>query len=277
MLDWQQKIEKDDLKNAELDRDIKQKIKQKTASEFEKVIGYEFQRKDLLEGALKHTSIRGAMFEFLEFVGDRVLGLVISTLLIEESHMMDLNSSIKAKAEKQSKDGRQIKDLANTYAKLVSTKMLVEIGRAWKLQNHLKHNIQVLSDKVYADAVESIIGAIYLDSGFEKAREFIYTWWQKFLSISTNLEPKMQLQEFAQSKGLGVPIYETTNVTGPDHMRIYTIKVSVAGFCDAIANGSSKHEASKNAAVEMLKNIAKSKERKISNACDDLENIFKQT
>jgi|GEM_PF-939090 len=227
-------------------------------SGFEELIGYEFKDKNLLTGALKHTSVHGNLFEFLEFLGDRVVGLSVSTLLIKKFKILPKNAG---KNPILDKNDREIKDLANNYAKLVSTPTLMEIGRFWQVEKFLQHNIQSLSDKVLADVAEAVLGAIYLDGGFQKASEIVANWWGK-LDVQAGLEPKMQLQEFVQSLGLGVPEYETIEVSGPDHQRVYQIQVTAANLGSAIGFGGSKHAASKDAAAKLLAILAKNRKIK---------------
>ena len=203
---------------------------------------YQFRDKSLLNSALTHpsaqTHISKHLFEHLEFLGDRILALAVANMLYD-------------------KHFDSIKTLASKHAKLVSTECLEQIALQWNIPKILKHEIESLSKKVLADAVEAIIGAIYLDSDYATAQEVVQTYWKQFLNIQA-IEAKMELQEFAQSKGL-MAEYSTIDERGADHNKIYIVEVSLANFGKATGKGSSKHAASKEAAKNMLSRLKNGK------------------
>lgn len=202
---------------------------------------YKFKDKQLLQLATIHPSAQNAVnfssttginkFEQLEFLGDRILGLAVAELLYETCH--------------------EIKEIASKHAKLVSSECVAQIACDWQLDRLLQHEITLLSKKVLADATEAMLGAIYLDSSYKIVAKIIQTHWKKFLRMNSR-EPKMVLQEWAQSKNFGVPVYETIGAVGKDHDKVYTMQVIVANKWKAIGEGSSKQEASKQAARNLL-------------------------
>ena len=204
-------------------------------SELEKTIDYKFNNKKLLKDAITHTSFGITDFQTLEFLGDRVLGLIVATLLIEDPKYKD------------------IKKLANQFSVLVSANFLIQIAQKWAVDKFLKHSIENVSQKVFVDCVEAIIGAIYLDCGYEKTSQLLSILWQDVVHKSF-VEPKMWLQEFSQSKGIGVPSYEYREYVESGKI-IYEAIVDVKNFGKAFASGSSKHEASKNAAQKLMKKL----------------------
>lgn len=204
-------------------------------SAIEKKLGYIFQDKTLCIDALTHPSARlDTRFELLEFLGDRVLALCTANIL-------------------QTKN-ETIKQIARKHASLVSTACIKKVAEEWNMKKILQHEIQKLSDKVLADAVEAILGAVFADAGYEAAHNIIERFWQKFMGTDA-IEPKMQLQELAQSKKLGIPKYELITTSGADHDKSYKVSVVVDNLGSGIGIGKSKHEASKNAAINLLSKL----------------------
>lgn len=213
----------------------------------EKNLGYKFLNDILLYSALCHPSSKNKQktehlnFEYLEFLGDRVLGLCVAQML---------------------KKLEPIKEIARKHATLVSTQILAKIGHELEIEKHLQHEMQSVSKKVLADATEAIIGALFLDSNLAKAQEIIEKFWNPFL-YTCKPEPKMQLQEFAQ-KGGELPVYEVINMQGTDNEKIYTIAVKITIDKKEFKGegaGRSKQEASKNAAQNLLQQIGLIHER----------------
>jgi ribonuclease-3 len=205
----------------------------------EQTLEYTFKDKNLLQEALNHPSFKDGMFEKLEFLGDRVLGLVMAEILY--------------------KTDNKIKSIAGKFSNLVSADILSVIAKSWKVEEYLNHEIDIiLSNKVLADVCESIIGAVYLDGGYFSAYELVSKFWKSLIESNDFIDPKMHLQEISQSKKLGVPIYSLINTSGPAHLPEYEIRVEISNLGSGIGKGKSKQEASKNAAMDLLKTIIKS-------------------
>ena len=196
---------------------------------------YKFKNQELINSALTHPSAQKKqpkyLFEHLEFLGDRVLGLSVASMLYAQNL-------------------KSIKMLACKHARFVSGEFLAQIAEKWELKKLLKHEIESISQKVLADAVEAVIGAIYLDSNYETAAEIIEETWKQFINIKTT-EPKMELQELTQKKCI-TPTYETIDEAGYDHEKIYTVKVKAGNIGSATGKGRSKQAASKQAAINLL-------------------------
>lgn len=210
----------------------------------EKNINYEFKDKKLLIDAISHSSIKkfSIPFERLEFLGDRILGVVIAEYIFKE-----------------------FKDDEGSMAKMHSAfvcanacrQIAIAIGLDKVLKtagDHLKTNKTVL-----ADAMESLLGAIFVDSSYENVQNIIITLWNNLFTSydATDQEPKTQLQELVQAKTGGTPVYELISVTGPDHMPVFS--VSVTGLEKTVtAIGNSKKIAETNAAKILLAELKNS-------------------
>lgn len=202
----------------------------------EKKIGYFFKNKALLDNALTHPSYKTSYFQSLEFLGDRVLGLIASEMIFSSQVC--------------------IKTLAQEFSNLVSTNALVKIADFWEVDKYFKHKIQCLSSKVLADIVEAIIAAIYLDSDLKTIKRILCSLYEKKVSISQKaIEPKMRLQELSQAKLLGLPVYTLEKEEEHNNVKQYTIKVEVSTLGIAFGVASSKHQASKIAAQNLLDKI----------------------
>jgi len=218
----------------------------------EQSLGYCFKNPALLERALTHRSaVSGnqrrdldhnhSSNERLEFLGDRVLGLVIADMLLT--------------TYPEEPEG----DLAPRYAALVRAETLAHVASRITLERYLnfamgKGGKTEIRPVMLSDACEAVIGALYLDGGLGTATEFIASHWTE-LMIAETLPPrdsKTILQEWAQSNGLPLPRYTTVKVTGPDHKPLFSIQVSVDGFSKVTATGPSKQIASQSAATIFL-------------------------
>ncbi len=216
---------------------------------FEANLNYQFKNPSLLIKALTHPSAlppgQGADFERLEFLGDRVLGLVIATWLFE----------------KFPKDSEG--NLAARFANLVRKEALLKVASTIKLEGVMvmKHETSSSQKKrletLLADGCEALMGALYLDGGLEVAQVFIHHFWGPLLE--ENLLPpqdsKSALQEWVQSQGKKHPHYKLISSSGPAHAPDFLVEVSVEGLTPACGKGSSKRLAEKDAAQEMLKII----------------------
>lgn len=216
--------------------------------ELETRIGHTFENSDLLKTALTHSST-GAdnNYERLEFLGDRVLGLVIAELLYARFP--------------EEKEG----DLARRLAALVQGSFLakrsieLELGQYIAFSEGEAHAGGAENEHILADVFESLIGALYLDAGFEKCQALIHELWENNLEVMKEppLHPKTRIQEWAQSLGLPLPAYEIVEQTGPDHAPVFKVAITVSGYDIMLAEGKSRQVAEKEAArvfLNMLEN-----------------------
>lgn len=200
----------------------------------------------LFERALTHGSHGRETYERLEFLGDRVLGLVIASWLYE-----------RFPNEPEGKMSRR-------YNALVARETCAEIGRALDLPRYIRLGRQAredhaqMSDNVIGDVVEAMIGAFYFDGGLERAEAFVRTQWSPFLEDQQRapVHPKSGLQEHAAEKKLGVPVYELVSRFGPHHSPRFRVKVSLGRHGEAEAEGDSKQEAETAAAAALLEKIS---------------------
>jgi ribonuclease-3 len=199
----------------------------------------------MFERALTHGSFGGETYERLEFLGDRVLGLVIAAWLYE-----------RYPSEPEGKMSRR-------YNALVTRETCAEVGRAIDLPRHIRLGKQAredhanLSDNVVGDVVEALIGALYLDAGIERAQAFVRRHWAPFLDDQKRapMHPKSRLQEVAAARNLGVPVYEILSRFGPHHAPRFRVQVSLGRHGEAEAEGDSKQEAEKEAASLLLEKL----------------------
>lgn len=205
----------------------------------ERDIGYEFQDPDLIAHALTHSSTgRDVNYERLEFLGDRVLGLIIASILYEKFP--------------DEPEG----DLAKRLAALVEGRHLAKMARKIELGSYIdfsKAEEQAggrNNDNILADVFESLIGALYLDGGLPPCSRLIETLWSdSFYEMKKPPQhPKTVLQEWLQSKGLPLPVYEMAGQEGPDHAPVFRIRLSIDGYAGIEAQGRSRQEAEREAA-----------------------------
>jgi ribonuclease-3 len=210
--------------------------------------GYTFSNTDLLEQALTHRSAGRVNNERLEFLGDSILGFVITEKLYVS--FPDAPEGV----------------LTRLRANLVKRETLARLARGLELGAlvHLGPGERKSGgwrrDSILANTLESIIGAIYLDSGFEQCSRFILTLYQDLLNEqtmqSTAKDPKTVLQEWLQSRKLPLPVYQVIAEQGEAHQRIFTVNCEVTGLGYQIsANGHSKRIAEQAAAAMLLKKI----------------------
>ena len=216
--------------------------------ELEKAVGHRFKSQGLLEIALTHASMRGGKRahndnERLEFIGDRVLGLAIAELLSEQ--FPDASEG----------------ELARRYNRLVRGETCAKIARALSLGKHL-----ILSESeagsggrskntILADAMEALLGAIFLDAGFDTARTAVRRLWtspSEELQSTARPDAKSALQEWAQGQGLALPLYIEIARKGPDHAPRFTSEVRISGKRSARGEGASKRAAEQAAAKALL-------------------------
>ncbi len=210
-------------------------------SDLEKKIGYTFRDGDKLSRALIHASMGAghANNERLEFLGDRVLGLCVAEMLLV--------------AFPQDSEG----DLAKRHTALVQQNALLDVAHIWGLSASMTHLPGALTPAVEADAVEAVIGAAFLDGGYASAVQIVRSFWQPLLDKykAPPVDPKSQLQEWAQEKGLPLPVYNVKSRSGSDHAPVFDIEVVIKGYAPASARAPSKRAAEKEAAILFLQNL----------------------
>lgn len=206
-------------------------------------LDYTFKDKKLLELALTQSGVDAKHNnERLEFVGDRVLGLSVAQMLYE----MYPNEA----------EG----ELARRHATLVSTNTLAIVAKKIELESDLHHGHMTGGkiNHILANAMEAILGAIFLESGFETARDVILNIWRDLAAaeIVVPKDAKTALQEYVQKQGSGaLPVYEYSEPTGASHNPEFTVTVTALGK-SATGVGSSKKNASLDAAEKLLKSLA---------------------
>jgi ribonuclease-3 len=208
-------------------------------------LGHEASDRKLFELALTHSSVGRDSYERLEFLGDRVLGMVIARALYERY------------------PGEPEGDLSRRYNALVDRETCAEIGRELGipalvlLGKQAREDGASQSENVVGDVVEALIGALLLDAGLDPAERFILRSWEPYLDSQRRApeHPKSALQELAAARGCKPPEYEVVSRTGAHHAPRFTIRVSVGRLGEAMAEGSSKQEAETAAAAELLSQL----------------------
>lgn len=222
-----------------------------TLDEFCKIIFYQFSSNDLLEEALTHPSLskeRKSNFNYqrLEFMGDKVLSMVITEFLIKQYP--------------NEKEG----ELSRRHAVLVSGEVLSKIAKEIKVDEVLQMSSGEFNlggrdnKKNLENALEAIIAAIYLDSGYNEARDFIMKFWQYYLTkdIEPPKDPVSKLQEIVQLQSKELPQYNIEKIGGSDHKPEFCAVVKILYLNqDFKANGSSKKEAQKRVAQLALETM----------------------
>tara|TARA_Y100000590_G_scaffold443253_1_gene572428 strand:+ start:2115 stop:2780 length:666 start_codon:yes stop_codon:yes gene_type:complete len=209
----------------------------------ENFLKIKFKNKSLIVAALTHKSANQEKNnEKLEFLGDRVIGLVLSQKLFD----LYPNES----------EGV----LDKRFASLVKRKTCCDIAWSLGLQNYIitgnvKKKVTKLDEKILSDCCEAVIGAIFIDRGFYFVKDFILKIWKKKIDQSdvTILDPKTKLQEYSLKNFKKLPIYRLQSSSGPRHNPIYKINVSIIGSKEFLGIGSSKQEAQQDGANKLLK------------------------
>lgn len=215
-------------------------------------IGYSFADPALLATALTHGSLGrrrrapAENYERLEFVGDRVLGLVVAERLYEMFPSEDEGA------------------MAKRFAALVQRETVAEVGRALGLAAHMRLSKAEEAaggrdnTAIIADCCEALIGALFIDGGLEAARSFVLPRWTPLIEADAQPpeEAKTALQEWAQGRGLPLPAYAPVSRSGPDHDPTFTVEVRVEGLPPIQGRGRSKRLAEQDAAARLLAELA---------------------
>ncbi|MFM2372608.1 MAG: hypothetical protein RIS85_2330 [Pseudomonadota bacterium] len=203
-------------------------------------------RAELWADALTHGSMSEARdYQRLEFLGDRVLGLVIADWLYEKSDAAEGKLSQRLNA-------------------LVARETCADVARAIALPPHIRLGKQARddggkeSDNILGDVMEALIGALFVERGFDAARTFVRKLWHKPMESGTGQRkhPKAALQEWAAGNRRKPPVYAIVTREGPDHAATFTVSVEVKGVGNATARGSSKQEAETAAAKAFMQAYA---------------------
>ncbi|KQT88284.1 ribonuclease III [Aurantimonas sp. Leaf443] len=219
----------------------------RSLEELERRLGLTFRDRTRFERAMTHASLRASggasSYERLEFLGDRVLGLVVAEKLFEMFPKAD--------------EG----DLSLRFNALVSADTCAEIADELALHEFIRHGGDLKRLKgertrnIRADVVESLIAAIYLEGGLDAARGFVLKYWAGRLATaaSARRDPKTALQEWAHTLGTATPRYEIVGREGPDHDPTFTVRVTIPEREAGEGRGRSRRLAEQEAATEVLR------------------------
>ncbi|NMY43066.1 ribonuclease III [Pseudomonas sp. WS 5013] len=214
-------------------------------SRLERRLGHTFQNQELMLLALTHRSFAGRNNERLEFLGDAILNFVAGEALFERFP--------------QAREGQ----LSRLRARLVKGETLAVLARGFELGEYLRLGSGELKsggfrrESILADALEALIGAIYLDAGMDVARARVLDWLANELDgltlVDTNKDPKTRLQEFLQSRAVELPRYEVVDIQGEPHCRTFFVQCEIALLTDKTqGQGASRRIAEQVAAAAAL-------------------------
>lgn len=217
-------------------------------TDLEKKLDYTFGDRPLFTKALTHSSTGHSStgeqrnYERLEFLGDRVLGLIMADILY--------------KTFPDETEG----DLAKRHSALVQGKTLADIATEYQLGDYIlmsdseRDSGGAENENILADVMEALLAALYLDGGLESARKVIESWWGDRIHTMDKApqDPKTALQEWVQARGLPLPAYDVVAREGPDHAPLFVVEVQVIGEKPVRADGTSRRQAEKMAAESML-------------------------
>lgn len=208
-------------------------------------LNYEFQDPEYLKVALTHRSKGGEHNERLEFLGDAVVNFVIAELLFHQFP--------------KATEG----DLSRWRASLVNRDALAELGKEFDLGQYLFLGPGELRSggnerqSILSCAMEAVIGAVYLDGGFDAARTKIMEWYEPWLhslsSAASHKDPKTVLQEYLQSRHMNLPVYKVDEISGEAHQQLFTVSCRVEDLSESsLGKGTSRRRAEQDAAQAML-------------------------
>jgi ribonuclease-3 len=220
----------------------------KTLDKLTRHLDYSFSDESLLETALTHRSVTQNNNERLEFLGDAVLGMVIAEELFKRF------------------PGASEGELSRLRASMVRGDTLAEIARSFELGDVVRLGPGELKSggfrrkSILADAFEAILGAIYLDGGFDNCRNIILKQFSSRLDATSpetaRKDPKTRLQEYLQASQQPLPAYEVVDITGEAHAQTFTVECKVEGMEAVRAQGSSRRKAEQAAAEMILESLA---------------------
>tara|TARA_Y100000590_G_scaffold85333_1_gene95400 strand:- start:28902 stop:29570 length:669 start_codon:yes stop_codon:yes gene_type:complete len=213
---------------------------------FQEDLGIKFKTRSLLLKALTHKSAdQKNNNEKLEFLGDRVIGLVLSKKLFDL--YPDENEGV----------------LDKRFASLVNRKICCKIGLSIGIQKYIiignqKKKVDKNDEKIISDCCEALIGAIFIDQGFNFVKEFILRIWKTNIDKTTVtiLDPKTKLQEYSLKTFKKLPFYKLISNEGPRHSPVFKISVSIIGSKEYIGKGNSKQIAQQNGASKLIKDLS---------------------
>ena len=224
---------------------------EKELDTFQTHLGFTFKKTNYLKQALHHPSLdtsseKSNAFERLEFLGDRVLGLVVAKWLFS--------------LFPNEPEGSLAKRHATLVQRTTLSDIAVKMTLHQMLQFHDKNKTGKHVETIFSDACEALIGAMFLDKGLPITSKIIQKFWTPFLAEQTSppIDPKSALQELSQSLDKGLPTYQVVSMTGPAHKPEFTITVTLPSFPTFTARGSSKQVAEKEAAKQLLEHIQNS-------------------
>ena len=230
------------------DRGKAERRRKRAATVLEQRIGYRFSDPAQLEMALTHISAlrggrnRAGSYQRLEFLGDHVLGLVISDMLYRAFPKAD--------------EGELSRRLADLVRKETCTEIArsIDLGAAIRVGSSENNAGARTRPAILADVCEAVIGAVYLDGGYKAAEQLVERLWEVRLSATAPplRDPKTVLQEWAQARGLPTPAYREVARSGPDHNPEFRVAVALPAFAPAEGLGRSKRAAEQAAAAAML-------------------------
>lgn len=222
-------------------------MKKNDITQVEKILDVKFNNKSLIEQAFTHKSKSVNINnnnERLEFLGDRVLGLVIASYL-NDNYPKDSEGVLDKKlASLVNKD---------TCSKIISS---MQIDQFLSLSKAQKQN-KAGNKKILGDLCESIIGAVFMDKGFEHAKKFILKIWKNNLKNTSEvvIDPKTKLQEYSLKLYKKLPIYKYISNSGPSHKPNFKVSVSIEQSKSFSASGTSKKNAETNAAIKLIEHL----------------------
>ena len=215
------------------------------------LIGYHFYDLSLLIQAFNHPGSvhtkTQKSYQRLEFLGDSVLNMVISELLVR--HFLEESEGDLAKRKAQAVCGETLASIARN----IGIQKYVHVSAAESRLQIQQHS------RILEDVLEALIGAIYLDGGLEAAKNFVIKYWEKdiYQHIKPPVDPKTFLQEWSQNKQLGIPKYVVVDKAGTDHNPEFTVEVQIKGMPSYRFTAHSKKEAEKGVAQSMIDHINK--------------------
>ena len=217
-------------------------------TELESIIGYCFEDTAILKEALTHKSFAGEHRairhnERLEFLGDSILGAIVADYIYGQCPHSEEGVLSKIKS-----------NLVSRHNLYLWAKQL-DLGRFLRLGHGELSTGGRQRDSILSNAMEAIIGAVYLDGGYEAAQQVVLPWVRIQELTQDSGDYKSILQEYTQKKAHGVPQYEIVQTVGPEHDKVFTVEVSMNGKCLGIGKGHSKKLAEQNAAQNALTNL----------------------